>query len=227
MKQNTNLYMEKEAMANCTFCGKKIGAFENVYRKYDGDTGVCKECNQIFATQIAPQVQQMMDRGENEEDVIFSITNQFAGNETQETFLLQYLKRNWFKFSREEQIKKEEEEYARIISQNKNYVKVTTGYNFEGYKITNYKGVISGETVIGTGLFSEFLASSSDLFGMNSSAFSSKMRAVKENALDQLRIRAACLEANAIIGIDFDYITFSNNMIGVSANGTAVVIEKE
>lgn len=33
--------------------------------------------------------------------------------------------------------------------------------------------------------------------------------------------------ANAIIGVDFDYITFNNNILGVSANGTAVVIQKE
>ena len=32
--------------------------------------------------------------------------------------------------------------------------------------------------------------------------------------------------ANAVIGVDFDYLTFSNNMIGVVANGTAVNIEK-
>lgn len=52
------------------------------------------------------------------------------------------------------------------------------------------------------------------------------MRAVKDNAIDQLRARAVCQDANAVIGVDFDYITFGNNMIGVSANGTAVVIEK-
>ena len=31
---------------------------------------------------------------------------------------------------------------------------------------------------------------------------------------------------NAIIGVDFDYITFAGNMLGVSANGTSVTIEK-
>lgn len=61
---------------------------------------------------------------------------------------------------------------------------------------------------------------------MNSNSFSQKMRAVKDNAIDQLRARAVCQDANAVIGVDFDYITFGNNMIGVSANGTAVVIEK-
>lgn len=31
---------------------------------------------------------------------------------------------------------------------------------------------------------------------------------------------------NAIIGVTFNCITFSNNMIAVSANGTSVVIRK-
>ena len=30
---------------------------------------------------------------------------------------------------------------------------------------------------------------------------------------------------NALIGIDFDILTFNNNMIAVSGNGTAVYIE--
>lgn len=32
---------------------------------------------------------------------------------------------------------------------------------------------------------------------------------------------------NALIGISFDYITFSSNMIGVVANGTVVEIVKQ
>ena len=31
---------------------------------------------------------------------------------------------------------------------------------------------------------------------------------------------------NAVIGVDFDYILFGNNMIGVSANGTSVKVVK-
>mgnify|MGYP002474615196 FL=1 len=39
-------------------------------------------------------------------------------------------------------------------------------------------------------------------------------------------VNALAINANAIIGIDFDITTFSNNMIGVSVNGTAVVVEE-
>ena len=39
-------------------------------------------------------------------------------------------------------------------------------------------------------------------------------------------IKSADKGGNAIIGVDFDYITFHGNMIGVVANGTSVIIEK-
>ena len=106
------------------------------------------------------------------------------------------------------------------------HFKVTSGYNFEGYNIKNYIGIVSGEVVIGTGYFSEFLASASDLFGTTSTAFSDKMGLVKDKALEILIQKAISKGANAVIGIDFDYLTFANNMMGVSANATAVVIEE-
>lgn len=52
------------------------------------------------------------------------------------------------------------------------------------------------------------------------------MKVAKELSVEKLKIQSVLAGGNAVIGIDFDYITLSNNMIGVSANGTAVVIEK-
>ena len=48
----------------------------------------------------------------------------------------------------------------------------------------------------------------------------------KKLALEDLIKKALYVGANAIIGIDFDIMTLSSNMIAVSANGTAVTIEK-
>ena len=61
---------------------------------------------------------------------------------------------------------------------------------------------------------------------MESNSFSGKMRKVKESALVKLKAQSVQSGGNAIIGVDFDYINFSNNMIGVSANGTSVVVKK-
>ena len=115
--------------------------------------------------------------------------------------------------------------YSNIDNLKRNYM-VTTGYNFEGYKIEEYRKVVSGSVVLGTGFLSEFNASISDLFGAKSDTFADKLETAKDAAYDKMVIKAMSTGANAIIGVDFDYITFENNMIGVVANGTAVVIEK-
>ena len=44
--------------------------------------------------------------------------------------------------------------------------------------------------------------------------------------MDKLIKKSAALGGNAVIGIDIDYNMFSNNVIGVIANGTSVVIRK-
>lgn len=103
---------------------------------------------------------------------------------------------------------------------------VTSGYNFEGYQIKEYMGLISGQVVIGTGVLEEVKAGLSDAFGLESHAFAEKLDKAKDLALRKLITKSLDLDANAIIGIDFDYITFNHNMLGVSANGTSVHIEK-
>lgn len=102
---------------------------------------------------------------------------------------------------------------------------ITTGYDFENYRIIKYNGVISGECVLGTGFLSEFHASFADMFGTVSASFSEKLRNAKAAALRSLVEDCLAKHGNAIIGVDFDYITFENNMIGVVANGTAVKVE--
>lgn len=87
-------------------------------------------------------------------------------------------------------------------------------------------GIISGDVVVGTGFLSELNAGISDVFGTKADGYVKKMRMVKSNAIDILVKEAIEMGGNAIIGVDFDYVTFNNNMIGISANGTAVIIEK-
>ncbi len=104
---------------------------------------------------------------------------------------------------------------------------LTTGYSFEGYKIIGYNGIVSGEVVMGTGFLSEFEASINDFFGGSSDAFAAKMSQAKEIATQKMIEQSIKRNGNAILGIDFNYTTFGNNMIGVSANGTSVIIEIE
>lgn len=112
-----------------------------------------------------------------------------------------------------------------IIKRNANHL-LTSGYNFEGYKIVSYYGIVSGEVVMGTGFLSEFSASINDFLGSTSEEFSEKIVKAKEIAISKM-INVSCARGgNAVIGVDFDYTAFANNMIAVSANGTSVTIEK-
>lgn len=102
----------------------------------------------------------------------------------------------------------------------------TTGYNFEGYAIKKYLNIVNGKIVLGTGFLSELSASVTDFLGTTSGTIQGKIGKAKAMALENMIQSALGLGANAIIGIDFDITTLSNNIIAVSANGTAVVIEK-
>lgn len=66
-----------------------------------------------------------------------------------------------------------------------------------------------------------------DLLGTSSGTFEGKMSKAKKIALNNLIEKSLSIGANALIGIDFDIMTLTNNMIVVSINGTAVVIEKK
>lgn len=102
--------------------------------------------------------------------------------------------------------------------------KLTTGFNFEGCKIESYLGLVSGDVVVGTGYFSDIAASISDLFGVEATAYSEKIKKAKNAVLCNMIKDSVKIGGNAIIGISYEYLTFSGNMIGVSVNGTSVKI---
>lgn len=120
-----------------------------------------------------------------------------------------------------------EEYFAEIQKEQKELEKhlLSTSFNFEGYRIIKYNGIVNGESVMGTGFLSEFSAGLSDFFGTESEAFSEKLNKARESAIKKLIKVSVQKGGNATIGINFDYITFSNNMIGVVANGTSVIVE--
>lgn len=113
------------------------------------------------------------------------------------------------------------------LKENRMNFKCTTGYNFEGFQIKEYKDIVSGEVVLGTGFLSEIGADIKDLFGKNAKGFEGKIAQAKTEALYSIKEKALRLGANALIGIDFDIMTIGANMIVVSANGTAVFIQRQ
>lgn len=110
---------------------------------------------------------------------------------------------------------------------------VTSGFNFDGYKITKYSGYISGDDATQ-------IPRSSVFGGNNGQNLTDALAKIRIQALKELKEAAYDLGCNAVIGVDFDYITlepetaniaggtlYEPYIICVTANGNAVVIERE
>ena len=104
---------------------------------------------------------------------------------------------------------------------------ISTTPSLEGKRITNYYGVVTGETIIGANLFRDLFAGIRDIVGGRASSYEKVLREAKDAALKEMSERAEAIGANAIVGVDLDYETVGSNssMLMVTASGTAVTIE--
>lgn len=101
---------------------------------------------------------------------------------------------------------------------------ITTTPSVEGHKITEYKGIVVGEAIMGANVVRDVFASITDIVGGRSGAYESKLQDARETALAELEGRASDLGANAVVGVDLDYEVVGQSMLMVSASGTAVVL---
>ena len=104
---------------------------------------------------------------------------------------------------------------------------MTTTPSVEGKRIVRYLGVVTGETIIGANVFRDFLAGVRDFFGGRSASYEAVLREAKDTALEEMARQAEALGANAVVGIDLDYVTVggSGSMLMVTCSGTAVRVE--
>ena len=103
---------------------------------------------------------------------------------------------------------------------------VTTTDGVDGRSITAYKGVVSGEAIIGANIFRDMFAGIRDIVGGRSGSYEKSLREARQIALSELEDEARKLGANAVVGVDLDYevIGEQGSMLMVSASGTAVVL---
>jgi len=100
---------------------------------------------------------------------------------------------------------------------------ITTTPSVEGYQIAEYKGIVVGEAILGANVFRDIFAGITDIIGGRSGAYEEELGNARRVALTELEERAAELNATAVVGVDLDYEVI-NNMLMVSASGTAVVL---
>ena len=104
---------------------------------------------------------------------------------------------------------------------------LSTTPTIEGRRIREYKGVVTGEAILGANIFRDFLAGIRDLVGGRAGAYEKVLHDARDTALEELGEEARKLGGNAVVGIDLDYEVLGSNgsMLMVSASGTAVVID--
>lgn len=102
---------------------------------------------------------------------------------------------------------------------------LTTTSQLENYEITEYIGLVSGETIIGANAFKDFFASIRDFFGGRSRSYEKVLRKAKNTALREMQDQAEQIGADAIVGIDLNYATVGQGMLMVVVTGTAVSCE--
>lgn len=98
---------------------------------------------------------------------------------------------------------------------------VTTTHSIEGRKITDYRGIVVGEAILGANIVRDLFASVTDIFGGRSGAYEEELGKARETALREMQERADRLGADAVVGVDLDYEVIGQ-MLMVSASGTAV-----
>ena len=99
---------------------------------------------------------------------------------------------------------------------------LTTTPQIEGHTIREYKGIVTGETIIGANFVKDFFAGIRDVIGGRSGSYEKVLIEAKETSMKEMTERAQSLGANAI---DYETIGQNGSMLMVATSGTAVVID--
>jgi uncharacterized protein YbjQ (UPF0145 family) len=88
-------------------------------------------------------------------------------------------------------------------------------------------GMVTGQSVTGTGVFSEFASSWTDFFGAQSKSYNSKIAAGETICQTQVRLKCIELGGNAILATDIDYaeVGVTKGMLMVCMTGTAILLD--
>ena len=94
----------------------------------------------------------------------------------------------------------------------------------DSVRIEKYLGVVNGEAIIGANIFRDLFSSVRDVVGGRAGGYERALAGARDAALDDMKAAAREMDANGIIGIDFDYEVLgeTNGMMMVAVSGTAV-----
>ena len=100
---------------------------------------------------------------------------------------------------------------------------ISTTPSIEGRSIAEYRGLVTGEAILGANIFKDLFAGIRDIVGGRSGAYEQELAKARAIALEEMEALAVSLGADAIVGVDLDYETVGQgSMLMVTASGTAV-----
>lgn len=106
---------------------------------------------------------------------------------------------------------------------------ITTLQSIEGFKVTNYLGVISANSVKAVGYFGDITARVVDVVGGSSKTYEKTLEEGIESAMEKLEITGDEVRADALLGVTINVCTFSTAKGGflvITVSATAVKGEK-
>lgn len=89
-------------------------------------------------------------------------------------------------------------------------------------------GIVTAETVLGMNAFKDMFADMRGTFGGRSETLQKGLRDARDICLEELKLEAATLGADAVVGVDLDYNEIGatgSTMLMLVASGTAVKLE--
>jgi uncharacterized protein YbjQ (UPF0145 family) len=105
---------------------------------------------------------------------------------------------------------------------------VTTTFGFEGYRITEYKGMVRGIIVRSPTIAQGVLGGLKNIVGGRIGAYTEMCEQARQQAYDAMLVHAQELGANAIVGVRYDAseVVSTGSASEVLCYGTAVVVQK-
>lgn len=109
-------------------------------------------------------------------------------------------------------------------------IPVSTTFTIEGYRITQYLGIVRGIIVRAPTISQGFFGGLKSIIGGNIGSYAEMCEQARQQAYDLLIDHARALGANAIVGLRYDASEIggkTSSATEVLCYGTAVVIEPE
>ena len=105
---------------------------------------------------------------------------------------------------------------------------LTSANTLTNKEIIEYKGLVTGESLIGANIYKDLFSGVRDVVGGRTSRYEEELEEARDIAIESMKEKAERLGANAIIGLKISYDNLGGTMgntILVTAYGTAIKYE--